>query len=313
VCGSFFCSDCLNPHEGNFYCPKHYKGIAAGIKKEQERDAARQRHGRHHLQVHYMNNHLLQGTCRSLNLKDTGFFLEIEDDSGKSLNESARVQFSEIKMVCNVKSYDGKFDPKQDYPEFTPGGNHIIVKFTDGEIAEGRTLHAYTPDTARFYLIPNDVHSNNINMLIERHAVQKVYTPEQFLAERREQKKQQEESKPSEPAQEDVELGQDESMGDFYFQTHDYENALSQYEQAAAGFPQSVRLNKKIVVSLINIGIQFIKSRQYPIALEYMDKALTRDPNNPHAKKKTKQLRKIIEKTQRQMREYHEQRSKQNL
>jgi tetratricopeptide (TPR) repeat protein len=303
----------LNPHEGNFYCPKHYKGIAADLKKNEDREAARQRHGRHHLVVHYLNGHTLQGTCRSLNLKDTGFFLEIEDNLGKSTNESARVQFSELKMVCNVKSYDGNFDSQQDFPEYNAGGSHIIVKFTDGDIAEGKTLHAYTPDTVRFYLVPNDIHSNNINMLIERHAIQKVYTPEEFLQEKRAEKKKQEERKTADPIQEDVELGQDESMGDFYFQTHDYENALSQYEQAAASFSNSKRLTKKIVVSLINIGIQFIKSRDYPNALEYMDKALTLDPENPHAKKKTKQLRKVIEKTQRQMREYHEKKSKQNL
>ena len=313
VCGSFFCSDCLNPHEGNFYCPKHFKGIAADLKKELNREAGRQRHGRHHLVIHHLDGKKLQGTCRSLNLKETGFFLEIEDDSGKSTNESARIQFSDVKMVCNVKSYDGNFDPKQDYPEFTPGGNHIIVRFRDGEIAEGRTLHTYSPDAPRFYLIPNDVHSNNINMLVERFSIQKVYTPEEFIAERRALKEKQESAQPTESAVKDVELGQDESMGDFYFQTHDYENALTQYELAASAFPESSRINKKIVVSLINIGIQFIKTRQYPIALEYMDKALVRDPGNPHAKKKTKQLRKIIEKTQRQMREYHEQKSRQNL
>ena len=96
--------------------------------------------------------------------------------------------------------------------------------------------------------------------------------------------------------------------------THCLEPALQNESNAIPiQLTQSVRLNKKIVVSLINIGIQYIKSRDYPVALEYMDRALERDPNNPHAKKKTKQLRKVIEKTQRQMREYHEQRSKQNL
>ncbi|MCH7910014.1 MAG: hypothetical protein IIB38_10400 [Candidatus Hydrogenedentes bacterium] len=61
-----------------------------------------------------------------------------------------------------------------------------------------------------------------------------------------------------------------------------------------------------MVVSTINAGIGFIKSRDYPDALKYMERALEIDPGNHHAEKKAKQLRKVIEKTQRRMKAYLE-------
>ena len=106
----------------------------------------------------------------------------------------------------------------------------------------------------------------------------------------------------SEPAQ----LEQEESMGDFYFEQRNYEPAYEQYALAHEKYPGSVRIRRKVVVASINAGIGFIKSRDYPDALRWMNKALEIDPGNPHAEKKAKQLHKVIEKTQRRMKAYLE-------
>jgi tetratricopeptide (TPR) repeat protein len=299
--------------------------MAAQLKREEHSTEIRKRHGRQHLVVHYVDGSKVQGTCRSMNLQGAGFYLEFEDDAGISTEESGRIQFSEIKYVANVKSYTGKFDRHQEFQEYTPGGSHIVVKFRDGEIAEGTTMHAYVPDHPRFYLIPHDPNSNHINMLIEQSALERVYEPQEYLAEMKREKelrKQQKEASKLASSQEfggdgggadsgsdTSELSQEESMGDFYFGTHNYPGALEQYQVAFLAHPDSARLKKKVVVTLINIGIQFIKSREYPRALEYMERAAEIDPRNPHAKKKAKQLRKIIEKTKRRMRDYYEQQS----
>ena len=283
------------------------------LKQQQKTDEARKRHGRHHLLVYFKDGRKAQGTCRSMNLKEPGFFLECEDNQGISTNESIRVSFDEIKMVCNVKSYTGNFDKRESYQEYAAGGSHIIVRFFDREIVEGVTMNAYVPNNQRFYLIPRDPSSNNINILVETSAIDSVFTPEEYLAqqhEKKEKKQSTNESVTEEPVK-DVELGQEESMGDFYFETHNYPSACEQYLLAEKQNADSPRIEKKIVVAIVNIGIQYIKTRDYRQALQYMEQALERDPDNPHAKKKAKQLKHTIEKTERRMRDYEAQRERQ--
>ena len=322
VCGSFVCEECLSQYEGSAYCPKHFKPIAAKMKRDGNSDEVRKRHGRHHLIVCYLDGSKAQGTCRSLNLRSTGFYLELEDDTGISLEESLRIQFDDVKYVANVKSYTGQYDKQQRFQEYTPGGSHIVVRLRDGEVVEGTTMQAYVPDHPRFYLIPQDIHSNNINLLIERNGIDRVFEPRDYLEEvkreKEERRAQKEAAAPAargggdadETREDRSELSQEESMGDFYFGTHNYPGAVEQYRLAYQANSRSPRLKKKVVVALINIGIQYIKTREYPKSLEYMDQALAVDPGNPHAKKKAKQLKKIIEKTERRMREYYEQKTK---
>lgn len=323
VCGTFVCDLCLSHHEWNAYCPKHFKPIATKMKQEENSAVIRKRHGRHSLIVYFLDGTHAQGTSRSMDLRGSGFYLEIEDDTGISTGESQRIQFVDVKFVANVKSYTGNFDKHQQYQEYTPGGSHIVVKFRDGKVVEGTTIHAYVPDHPRFYLIPHDPLSNYINLLIERAAIERVYSPQDYVEavkQEKELRRQQKEAAASASglvagsgegattsAVDRSELSQEESMGDFYFGTHNYPGALEQYRLGQQARPDSSRLRKKIVVTLINIGIQYIKTREYPKSLEYMLKALELDPSNPHAKKKSKQLQKIIEKTERRMREYYEQ------
>jgi len=304
VCGSFVCDECLSHHEGSAYCPKHYKPIVAQMKRDENSDEVRKRHGRHHLIVSYLDGTQAQGTCRSLNLRGTGFYLELEDDTGISQGESLRVQFEDVKYVANVKSYNGQYDKRQRYKEYTPGGSHIVVRLQDGEVVEGTTMQAYVPDNPRFYLIPADIHSNNINLLIERNGIDRVFEPQEYVEELKREKELRKTRKDAtahedrggagegeETVSDKSELSQEESMGDFYFGTHNYPGAVEQYRIAYQLNSRSPRLKKKVVVALINIGIQYIKTREYPKALLYMDQALAVDPSNPHAKKKAKQVR----------------------
>lgn len=319
VCGMFACESCLTVHEGQKYCARHYKPFADKLKSEAHSKEIRKKHGRHHLIVHFADGKKALGISRSMNAREAGFFLECEDKNGDSTDETLRVQFSDIKYIANVKSYTGKFDNTEEHPQYNAKGSHIVVRFRDGEILEGTTMQLHVPNDPRFYLIPHDPASNNINMLVEQEAIERIQTPEEYVAEettRKEQKRAEKQSDPdrqnrqrddeTEGTSEEPTLSQEESMGDFYFETHNYTGALEQYQVARTKAPQSVRLKNKLVVTLINIGIQFIKTREYPSALEYMDQALELEPKNPHAYKKAKQLRKIIKKTERRMREYYE-------
>lgn len=300
ICGTFACEDCLNRHEGNLYCRKHYKPIAAEAEKARKSAETRKRHGRHHLIVYFLNGKKAYGYCHSLNIRDAGFYLETVDKSGSATGKTLKVRFAEIRSVHNVKSFDGNFEKDANVAEYTAGGSDVVVVFKGGTVVKGTTLKSFDTDQPRFYLIPEDSSQNDINILVQTSACEGIYDPEEYdgrskdaAVEVKEQKK-----------EGGGALSQEETMGDFYFETHNYTGALEQYNIAAKANSNSSRLNKKLVVTNINVGIQHIKKRDYPRALKWMDEALVIDPTNIHAQKKAKQLRKVIEKTERRMAEY---------
>ena len=306
ICGSFYCQDCFTRHEGNLYCKKHYKPIAVKLDHERRLTEGRKRRSRHALVVHFRNGEKTQGVCRTMNLRDSGFHLECENDDGTATGETLRVRFEDLKCICHVKSYDGKSDPGENLQEYNPGGTDVVVEFEDGEVLKGKTMNLYNPDHPRFYLIPEDETSNNINVLIENSAVSRVYTPEEYKEKALLQAQSAQGDGDGAGKRGPVQLEQEESMGDFYFEQRNYQPAVEQYMQARQKYPDSTRIRRKLVVSTINVGIGFVKSRDYPDALKYMEQALEIDPENPHAMKKAQQLRKVIEKTQRRMKAYLE-------
>lgn len=313
VCAAFMCEECLKEHEGQLYCPKHFKPFQQEAEKQAERARVRQRHSRHKLVVHYLDGRIAKGISMAMNVRDSGFHLECVDNSGATIEQTEKVRFKDVKAVFNVRSFDGKADKNESHPDYTPGGSRVIVVFKDGEEMPGVTLNPYDPDDDRFYLIPEDTSSNNINVLVEATAVEGVYDPQEYedIKRRKEEEKaRQKQQEQAAAIENDVEIGQEESMGDFYFQTHNYKGAVGEYKKALNASPNSPRLKRKVVVSYINVGIQHIKDRDYLKAMECMDRALELEPDNPHALKKAKQLQKVIKKTQRRMEEYNRQKQR---
>ena len=306
VCGSFYCQDCFTRHEGNLYCKKHYKPIADKIEHEHTLAEGRKRRARHALVVHFRNGERAQGACRTMNIRDFGFHLECEGEDGTATGETIRIRFEDLKCICNVKSYDGNFDPTENFQEYTSGGTDVVIEFSDGEVLKGKTMNLYNPEHPRFYLIPEDENSNNINVLVENAAVSRVYTLEEYQEKTRQEVPSVTGDGEGSVKREPTKLEQEESMGDFYFEQRNYQPACEQYMLAREKFPDSARIRRKVVVACVNVGIGFVKSRDYPDALRWMEKALEIDPENPHALKKAKQLQKVIEKTQRRMKAYLE-------
>lgn len=291
VCGAFGCAECLKTHEGRLLCPTHYRPVAHKLEEERRREQVRRKHVRQRLVVRFKDGRRVQGVAFALNIRDTGFHLDLCDENGVTTGETTPVRFSEMKAVFYVKSFDGKSNKIQYRYEPPTEGTEVVVKFKDGEVVRGFTLQRYDPDDPRFYLVPADPKSNNINILVERTAVEGVYTAEEF-----QELKAQERQALKTPEGQAATLSQEETMGDFYFETRNYTAAIEQYTLAMNKFPQSHRLRKKISSANYNVGVQFIKRRQYPEALAEMEKVLKADPHNSHAHKKVAQLRHIIEK-----------------
>lgn len=295
VCGAFGCEDCIHEHEGALYCRKHYRPIAQKLEEERKQQEVRKRYDRkrQRLVVRYKDKRRERGVCFALNPKESGFHLDLVDNEGVPQNKSVSVEFRELKAVFFVKSFDGNIDSHAVSPEWQPEGKEIVVKFTDGEVIRGFSLRAYRDEDERFYVIPADPRSNNISVLVERSAVEQVYTPEEYEQERLEKAREQYKAGAAE------DLSQEETMADFQFQSKHYEAALKLYQQALKTHPQSHRIRKKMLVSQYNVGVQHIKRREYDKALAYMDEVLRLDPQNPHAMKKAMQLRRIMEKMKR--------------
>ncbi len=295
VCGDLGCRECLTEHEGNLLCRKHYRPIAKKLEDEKKQFERRKRFARQRLVVRYKDKRRERGVSFNLSPQDEGFNLDLVDDAGKLTGESHYVNFDELKAVFYVKSFDGRFDKSTVYKEWIPEGKEMVVKFQDGEVIRGFSLHLYRGDEPRFYLIPNDPESNNISILVERSAVEAVYLPEEYEAERARRKE--ERKKAGDDVAED--LSQEETTGDFYFDTRNYTAALQQYESAARKYPMSRRLRKKLLVTRYNVGVHHIKRHEYEKALECMEAVLKADPQNSHAMKKATQLRRVMNKMNR--------------
>lgn len=290
VCGAFGCSECLKKHEGQLLCARHYRPVARQLEEERRHDQLRKRHARQRLVVRYKDGRLDYGMCYALNPRENSFYLDRADLGGVTTGETIQVRFSDLKAVFSVKSFDGKFDPLERFRQWTPEGEELVVQFEDGEVLRGSSLHRYDPDEPRFVLIPKDLKSNNLSILIESSAVARIYTPEEFEAAQAEKTHAQAGPEVA------VGLSQEEVLGDFYFETRNYPAAHEQYALALKKTPQSVKLRKKLLVSQYNIGVQHIKRHEYPEALSVMQKVLQSEPGNAHAQKKVLQLRRIIEK-----------------
>ena len=286
VCGEFGCDECLVLWEEIQYCRAHLPESYLRQKKRKSDHRRRQR-----LVVHYKDGNVDYGVSVSLNPKERRFYLEQMTREGEVTDETVPVEFSNLKAVFYVKSFDGNFDKSERHQEWTPEGPEVVVEFQDGEVIHGHLLHRYNPDDPRFHLIPHSAKSNNINILVESSAVTHVYSVEEYKKKRAAEKA----SKGDLAAE--SELSQEETLGDFYFETRNYEAALIQYEAAQKKSPRSGRIRKKILAAEYNIGVNHIKRREYPKAMRWMERVLQKDPDNKYAKKKAGQLRKILEQT----------------
>lgn len=291
VCGGFGCEECLSEHEGAFYCAKHFKPIGDELAKKKKHEEALTRMDRQRLVVHRRDGRTLPGICRSLNTASDGFYLELVDERGALRQKQTYVAFQDVKAIFYVKSFDGNFDAEQ-YPQETnraPGSTPIVVEFEDGEILQARTFRPYRPEDRRFKVIPEDVGSNNVSILVECAAVKRVYSIDEY----------------KEHKHRDVGsylrkhkrggLSRDELLGDFHFENHQYNRALKHYRIARQNDSESPRLLKKIIAVKYNIGTRQIKSHDYHRALHHMNLILQLDPNHERAKRKAAQLRNLID------------------
>lgn len=289
-----FPTECHEAHVGDDIALGVRERLEEERRRREEEEAKRQaevrkKHPRQRLVVHYQDGRIVYGVTFHINPREESFHLDLTSQEGHTLDQGEKVAFSAIKAVFYVRAFDGKFNPAEPRPQVATNGPQLVVEFNDGEILKGTAVHPYDEGHPRFYVVPINENSNNYSVLVERSAVKSVMSPEQYHASKKEARREQREEGKAEN------LSQEETMGDFYFETRDYSSALGQYELALSKGENSIRLNRKMVVAKYNVAMQYVKRRQYPKALSIMEEVIRIDPRNEQARKKAKKLRKIID------------------
>lgn len=256
------------------------------LHEQRRRQAIQKKHPRQRLIAHFLDGREVFGVSFDLNLREDDFHLDCVDNEGRTTGEQIKIRFDELKSIHHVKSFNGKFNP-DDFPSMEPDGPEMVVEFGDGEVVKGRVFQSGSEADQRFFLIPRDRKSNALKILVDRATAKGVYTREEY-------KQKQKEALETYRKQSSSTLSQEETTGDFYAETRDHMTALQMYEKALEKVGRNPRLLKKILVTKYNIGVNYIKRRDYDKALDYMKQVLEIDPKNEHARKKASKLKRII-------------------
>jgi len=234
-------------------------------------EPTRQKRERQKLVVRTKKGELFYGMCFALNKAALGFHLDLQNKNGLPLNRTQHILFSDIKAVFYVKSFDGRFNPEEFQQETMPRNKPVAVEFNDGETMLGRPVHATWQDDPRFFIVPEEKDGNNIMILVERSTVTAIHDLEEYKKQRQNEFSDyvRKHRKPG--------MSKEESVGDFYFSERDYSNALRHYRSAKDQEGITESLKKKLCASMYNLGMRYIKQKEYPRALKMMEHALEID------------------------------------
>jgi len=252
-------------------------------KKERQKVVVRMKSG----DVYY-------GSTFALNRQAEIFHLELVTAEGISLNKTLPIAFKNVKALFYVKSFDGRFDPAIEFPQDIPPAKALAVEFSDGEVIVGRPMHARWNEEVRFFLVPEDQKSNNLMVLVERSAVVSIQDADLYTREQ-ENAYQKYKATHFKPEMSDLEC-----QGDYLFRSGKYGDAFRIYRDLFKNDQENSRLKKKVCAARYNLGIRFIRQRNYTKALQFMEAVLALDPSHQQAQSRVEQLRTHIQKKQSQ-------------
>jgi len=285
-CGTVGCDLCIKEANKKKLCLRCYRKAEREWSQARQKKAVRKRHQKQRLVVRYADGRILKGTSYTIDMDSRGFYVDPRDSSTDG-SQPVFVRFADLKAVFFVRDFEGKYSDKEQHQEWLPEGHEVTVKFKDNEVIEGYALKTYDDRAPRFHLIPKEP-GNNISVLVERENVARLalggsLEPETAAPSR------------DESDQTATAVSKEETLGDFYFHTKNYFAALGEYEKALQRDPNSARLKKKVLVTTFNVGVHYVKVKDYKQALEYFEEVLKHEPKNRDALRKAEKLRRILE------------------
>jgi len=254
--------------QGRLLCMRCYRKEYGKLAQEHQRRVRRNKRQKQRLVVRYTDGRVVKGISYTIDLDAAGFRL-VPHGAHVEVEESIFVKFADVKAVFFVRDFDGKFDPKTIQQEWAPEGSEVTVMFPDGEVIEGFSLVSLDEARERFHMIPKDYKGNNISLIVERAntlRIERGHTAATLAAATRHDER---EAAPS----------QEETLGDFYFDTKNYAAALPQYEQAFEKRRGSLRLRRKIALTKYNVAVHHIKTKDYETAIGMFKEVLREEPD----------------------------------
>jgi tetratricopeptide (TPR) repeat protein len=267
-CGTLGCTECVKLLQGQLLCTRCYRKVYDKLADEHQREARRSKRQKQRLVVRYVDGRILKGTSYTIDLHTHGFHLT-PHDGRLDTDENIAVRFAELKAVFFVRDFEGKFDAKDVQQEWVPEGSEVTVFFPDNEVIEGFSLVRFDDESPRFHMIPKDRASNNISLIVERANTSRI---ERGHVAAQAAVVEETEGSHEPPSQE-------ETLGDFYFETKNYLEAMPQYEVAAKAHRSSMRLRRKIALTKYNVGVHYIKLKDYPEAIRFFSEVLQDEPD----------------------------------
>ena len=126
----------------------------------------------HLIVAHLKNGKVIKGL--SLDVDSKKPLCHLKTESGGMVE----IALAEAKALFFVKSASGKKE-HQESQEIVPGDSRLVgarrvrVVFADGEVIVG-LMNRFPPITPYFYMLPIDLESNNIRILVNRAAVRGI-------------------------------------------------------------------------------------------------------------------------------------------
>ena len=177
ACGEFGCKECLTTAaDGKNYCQKCLakQGKAVPVRSPEPERMLSDTKVTLKLVVHFKDGKIMKGTAYKLDIaSDCIHLLRI---GGKHHGQRLLVSYADLKGIFHVKDFEGVNQSKerQEKSQPLPGGHEVIVHFKDGESIEGYVSAHFNQDSPRFNLVPKLSGSNNIAILVERSALERV-------------------------------------------------------------------------------------------------------------------------------------------
>jgi len=177
VCGEFGCSECLSASpDGKNYCQKCLakQGKAVPVRPSEPNRMLSDTKVTLKLVVHFKDGKIMKGTAYKLDTtSDSIHLLRI---GGKHHGQRVLVNYTDLKGIFHVKDFEGgnQLKEREEKSQPLPGGHEVVVHFKDGESIEGYVSAHLGQDTPRFNFIPKNSGGNNISILIERSALDRV-------------------------------------------------------------------------------------------------------------------------------------------
>ena len=169
-CGVFGCGECLPAVDarGDRFCRRcaEERGIplpGRPVRADQVR---------HLYVVRFKDGRRLRGTFYQIDLEGEGFnFVAL----GRRGQERVYVRFRDLKAIFQVRDLRGNRRHLPRYAAPNPADpDEAAVYFTDGEVIRGHITGHWGPNDRRFYLVPRDPSDNNLMVIVESSAVERV-------------------------------------------------------------------------------------------------------------------------------------------